>query len=828
MDQLLLDLFQAYYDARRNKRNTINQLRFEIDYEHELFRLHDEILSESYTIGKSICFVVNNPVKREIFAADFRDRIVHHLLFNYMNPVVDTQFIDDSYSCRTGRGTLFGVKRMAEFVRLCSCDYTQDCYVMKLDIKGYFMSMNKHLLGEKLRKMIEPYRYRPVTDTEDSLCWNDRFDFDLFWRLIDQVVWNDPTRSCIVKCRRLEWNGLPPSKSLFHARPDCGLPIGNLTSQVFSNVYLHDFDQYIKNEIDAVYYGRYVDDFVLIHPDKSFLLETLKKIKAVLKERFLLELHPDKIYLQHYTRGFLFLGAYIKPQRIYIGNRTKKQFKAMVSKIEKQLETTVPSRKDTEDIRASVNSYLGLTGHYRSYNIRRKILLHRVPALSLLKYGHLRVKPYQSMIYCLKFLLLFALFAQVSHAQTVRIECPAYPEKEVALTLKYGIKNDTVYSGKLDVRGTAGIAIPETYAGYAGMATLTIDRNLSLNLIINGENPVVRGQMEESVEIAESPENTALQAWMNEQTFLWQKIAWLNEAGRLYRPADPFYSALKQEKQALQILDTGFDKKLNNNPLYAAQWMKFYRFLNREVHFLAEADSVGRAQARTFVRDSLDAEQLYTSGLWFEVLNGLLALYDEQSPDHALFVEDMKPVLNRIRSNRIHTGMLEDLFAICESVGWSGLEEELSYFAINDERIVNPTGRLQALKNIFKLAKGSPAPALSGSEVSPCNTLLFFYESGCGHCRIEAGELIEQYVLLKQSGYDVISFSADENRQVFEETAASFPWSGQRYDGRGFEGEDFKHYGVTGTPTFYLIDEKGIILGRYARVKDICFIKNHK
>jgi retron-type reverse transcriptase len=103
--QLLCNLFQAYYDARKNKRNTINALAFEIDYESRLFRLYEDIVNRRYRIGPIICFIVNRPVKREIFAADFRDRVVHHLLYNYLSPLFERRFLPDSYACRAGKGT---------------------------------------------------------------------------------------------------------------------------------------------------------------------------------------------------------------------------------------------------------------------------------------------------------------------------------------------------------------------------------------------------------------------------------------------------------------------------------------------------------------------------------------------------------------------------------------------------------------------------------------------------------------------------------------------------------------------------------------------------
>jgi retron-type reverse transcriptase len=302
MDPLKLDLFQAYYDARRNKRNTINQLRFEINYEHHLLKLYEELVNRTYEINKSITFIVNHPVKREIFAADFRDRIIHHLIYNYINPVVDKQLIDSCYSCRPGRGTLYGIRQMYEFMTACSQNYTRGCYVLKLDIRGYFMSINKHLLWKKLLVMLQ----QPEIDelpgiSREMLLW-----------LIDLVLWNDPTQSCIIKGKNSDWDDLPVTKSLFNNPKDCGLPIGNLTSQLFSNVYLHEFDSYIKHELGVEYYGRYVDDFVLIHPDKEFLLQAKTKIQAYLTAHCALTIHPNKVYLQYYQKGFSFLGAYIK------------------------------------------------------------------------------------------------------------------------------------------------------------------------------------------------------------------------------------------------------------------------------------------------------------------------------------------------------------------------------------------------------------------------------------------------------------------------------------------------------------------------------------
>ena len=150
----LAELFEAYFKCRSNKRNTVNALAFEVDYEANLLQLHEEINSGSYQPGRSIAFVINKPVKREIFAADFRDRVVHHLVIHKLNPLFEKLFIHDSYACRKGKGTQFGIQRVARFIRQCSLNYTQDCYVLKLDIQGFFMHINKAILFGELESLI--------------------------------------------------------------------------------------------------------------------------------------------------------------------------------------------------------------------------------------------------------------------------------------------------------------------------------------------------------------------------------------------------------------------------------------------------------------------------------------------------------------------------------------------------------------------------------------------------------------------------------------------------------------------------------------------------
>ncbi len=387
-DDLLLDLFQAYFDARRNKRNTINAMAFEMHFETEIFKLYDEITSEQYSPSRSICFIVNSPVKREIFAADFRDRVVHHLIYNYLSPLAEGTFISDSYSCRVGKGTHYGINRVDKFIRSCSQNYQEDCYILKLDIQGYFMSINRDILFDQVEKLLTLKAHRIDFNLERVLG------------LIKQTIHNDSTEGCVVKGKRTDWDGLPPDKSLFTAKVDCGLPIGNLTSQLFTNIYLNEFDHYVKRDLGIKYYGRYVDDFVLVHWNKNYLKSLIPVIRQYLSETIQVKLHPRKIYLQDFTRGVKYLGAVIKPHRIYVTNRTKGNFYDAIQKHNLVVRDHKPSQEELDAFISSMNSYLGIMQHYKSYSLRKKMLFKYVSAwwwnhvYARAGYQHLRATHY--------------------------------------------------------------------------------------------------------------------------------------------------------------------------------------------------------------------------------------------------------------------------------------------------------------------------------------------------------------------------------------------------------------------------------------------------
>lgn len=364
----LQDIFEAYYQCRKNKRKTVNALKFEIDYEQNLINLHKEIISGNYQIGKSIAFIVDKPVKREIFAGDFRDRIIHHLIINKLNPLFEKQFIYDSYSCREGKGTHFGIKRVERFLRSCSRNHTKDCYILKLDISGFFMHINKDILFEKLQAFIKEKYFQ-----------KDKY---ILLNLCKQVIYNDPIKNCVIKSPKSKWIGLPKSKSLFFAAKNRGLPIGNFTSQIFANFYLDSFDHFVKHNLGVRYYGRYVDDFIIFHKDKSYLKDIVPVLRSFLWQELRLELHPKKIYLQHYRKGVVFLGMFISPHRTVAGKRIAGNFywsmkrwnQIILKNVKTKLIKSLFSKHQQKEFLSSMNSYLGIVKHYSSYKLRKKML----------------------------------------------------------------------------------------------------------------------------------------------------------------------------------------------------------------------------------------------------------------------------------------------------------------------------------------------------------------------------------------------------------------------------------------------------------------------
>ncbi|WP_124313758.1 RNA-directed DNA polymerase [Pseudomonas chlororaphis] len=322
------DLVQAYYDCRRRKRNTASARRYEQDMEINLLELYDDLIAGTYRPGRSICFVVTRPKAREVWAADFRDRIVHHLLYNHIGPRIERSFIADSCACIPGRGTLYAAKRLESKIRSASQNWSKPVYYLKCDLANFFVAIDKQVLLEQLAaRIIEPW-----------------------WRaLAEQILMHDPRENYEVRSPAHLFNRVPQHKRLTAQPAHLGLPIGNLSSQFFANVYLDALDQFAKHTLKARHYIRYVDDFVFLHESPQQLNEWLARVEAFLP-RLGAKLNPSKTILQPVDRGVDFVGHVIKPWR----RTTRKRSVAQA------LKRTAAA--PAEDLRETANSYFGLLG----------------------------------------------------------------------------------------------------------------------------------------------------------------------------------------------------------------------------------------------------------------------------------------------------------------------------------------------------------------------------------------------------------------------------------------------------------------------------------
>ena len=311
-DPLFLDLLKAYRDARRHKRNTHSQLEFEVDLERNLVELYRELRYRTYRPGTSLCFVVKGTVKREVFASAFRDRVVHHLYYNYVSPMFERLFIADSYSCRKGRGTSAGVSRLEHHLRSCTRNYTREAWVLQLDLRGYFMSISRSRLREVALEELGRMWPRPCGVA--GRRWRDVVDADLVEWLTRVITSKNPLEGCRRRGPLSDWDDLPESKRLLPSRPGIGLPIGDLTSQLYSNVFLNRMDQYVKRVLGFGHYGRYVDDFYIVSQSRRALREAVEPIGRF-AAGYGLTLHPGKVRLTRADRRVTFLGMEVEPWR---------------------------------------------------------------------------------------------------------------------------------------------------------------------------------------------------------------------------------------------------------------------------------------------------------------------------------------------------------------------------------------------------------------------------------------------------------------------------------------------------------------------------------
>jgi len=305
----LENLFLSWREFKKGKIKRKDVLEFEFNLEDNLFQLYQELRIKTYRHSNYSSFYVQDPKLRHIHKAEVRDRIVHHLISKYLNRIYDKTFIFDSYSCRLNKGTHKAVNRLKQFSLKQSKNNKLNFYYLKCDIKRFFDSIDHNILTEILKRKIK--------------------DRDILG-IIAEII------------------------SSFQTEKDKGIPLGNLTSQYFANMYLNEFDQFVKHRLKAKYYLRYTDDFLILSRNKEYLENLIAPIQNFLKNRLNLLLHPDKIMIRKYNQGIDFLGYVTLPYYRVLRTKTKQR---MLKKVNQK----------------NIQSYLGILKHCCGYKLERKL-----------------------------------------------------------------------------------------------------------------------------------------------------------------------------------------------------------------------------------------------------------------------------------------------------------------------------------------------------------------------------------------------------------------------------------------------------------------------
>lgn len=363
--------FDAFDDCCRHKKMSPQCVMYRLSWHLDILELAREVKERAYHPTTSICFMVTRPKLREVFAANFRDRIVQHWLCLRLEPLFEQRFVEQgnvSFNCRKGFGTSACIKRLANDVREVSDNYKEEAWFAQFDVQGFFMSIDCEVLLKHLLPFIkERWGWWERTSFEG--------DLDLVLWLTEVIVRHRPQDDCKRKGNLRLWRLLPKRKSLFHAGKMRGEPIGNLTSQLFANFYMSVFDAWATEEAKwrGARYVCFVDDFVFVCKSKADAIHFKKRSKVQLRRLLNIRMHPDKVYIQEVRKGAKMVGGVVKPGRTYLSNRTVGGFYNAV----KRLEAACKDR-DKEAIKkevTSINSYMGFLIHHKSYAIRRKAFM---------------------------------------------------------------------------------------------------------------------------------------------------------------------------------------------------------------------------------------------------------------------------------------------------------------------------------------------------------------------------------------------------------------------------------------------------------------------
>ena len=350
----LLELFVAERLARRGgKRKTMDTHGFEHNLFENLICLRDMLWELSYEPSRGTLHIITDPVQREIFAAPYVDRILHHWVVGIIMKWKDRRLINDSYSCRRNKGTHFGVMRLRHHILSVSHNFKDEAYVVQLDLSGYFMHIQKEVLLQRVQGDIEEQFPPEARDKR----------YQILQYAVKRIIMDDPRKGARLQGHYRDWRGLPDNKSLVMQPDSQGMVIGNYTSQTFSNIYLNELDWFVIKVLGWKHYGRYVDDFYIVA-----LKEELPRVKRDIRaiEKFLagygIMINHKKTKITEVHKGVKFLGVIVKGFRLFPGPRIIKNFRRTAYLV-------AVGEEDPDKI----ISYLGMFSHYDAGRIIKDV-----------------------------------------------------------------------------------------------------------------------------------------------------------------------------------------------------------------------------------------------------------------------------------------------------------------------------------------------------------------------------------------------------------------------------------------------------------------------
>ncbi len=326
----LENLFSAWDKFKSDKQKKRDVQQFEWRLEENIFKLYRDLKYKKYKHGKYASFYIQDPKQRHIHKAAVRDRVLHHAVFTALNPIFEPTFISNSFSCRIGKGTHKGIDILDKITRQISSNTFKSCFALKCDIKKFFATIDHRILSNIVRKRVK--------------------DDDALW-LLEEIIESFSSKY----------------STLFERK---GLPIGNLTSQLFANIYLNEFDQFVKHKLKIKRYVRYTDDFVIVAGNRLYLENIIAPIRSFLTKKLALELHPKKITIRKLHQGVDFLGYILLPHHRLLRTKTKQR---IFRKLEKRIKEYKNGIINKQTLEQSLQSYLGVLSHANTYKLEQEL-----------------------------------------------------------------------------------------------------------------------------------------------------------------------------------------------------------------------------------------------------------------------------------------------------------------------------------------------------------------------------------------------------------------------------------------------------------------------